>query len=145
MCGDGVRWTTGELAGEEVRVSDTMEAQLAGVGFRIEAITPTVQLVPGEGATQWKWAIAATKSGEQRLHLTLSAVLTQEGRDRQYTIRTFARTLVVDVTLRERLGGFVDDYAVDRSLRNDLGLLGWLARRRRQRGAEPRPRPSGPG
>ena len=44
----------GEEEGD-VRVSDTMAAQLTGVGFAIEAVTPATQLVATDGVTEWKW------------------------------------------------------------------------------------------
>jgi hypothetical protein len=125
----------GELSGETVRVSDTMEAQLAGVGFAVQQLTPAVQLVPGEGSTRWKWAVEATESGTQRLHLTLSAIVDQDGKDRQYTIRTFARTLDVDVTIRDRLSGFLEANWQWLWAALLVPVLGWAAQQRRRRKA----------
>jgi hypothetical protein len=132
---------SGELEGEQVRVSDTMEAQLAGVGFAIQEITPAVQLVAGEGSTRWLWAVEATKEGQQRLHLTLSAIIDRDGRDRQYTIRTFARTLDVDVTLQDRLNGFFGDNWQWLWAALFVPLVGWLLQRRRHRKAAQEPPP----
>jgi hypothetical protein len=131
----------GDLGGEQVRVSETMEAQLAGVGFAIQQITPAVQLVGGGGTTRWKWAVEAEESGRQRLHLTLSAIVDRNGRDRQYTIRTFARTLDVDVTLQDRLNGFFGDNWQWLWATLLVPLVGWLLQRHRHRktAAEPPP------
>jgi hypothetical protein len=99
----------GEQEGEQIRASDAMEAQLTGAGFDIAPVTPAVQLVSKEAVTEWKWEVEPTKTGERRLHLTLSALIDLDGRDRTYTVRTFERTLDVNVTFGERLETFVSD------------------------------------
>ena len=96
----------GRREGARIMASDSMEAHLVGSGFKIEAITPTVQPASGAGVTEWKWEVEPTKAGTQRLYLTLSALLELEGKQSVYTVRTFERSLDVRVPLRERLSGF---------------------------------------
>ena len=97
------------IEGASIRASDAMQAQLSGVGFAIEPITNAVQVVAGEGVTRWTWEVKATEVGKQRLYLTLSAILDVNGKERTYTVESFRRTLEVDVTLGERLSGFLGD------------------------------------
>lgn len=99
----------GEREGERIRASDRMDARLTGLGFKIEAITPAVQLVSGSGVTEWRWEIEPTRVGTQRLHLTLSALIAVDGTESAYTVRTFARTLDIRVTWGERVSGFLSD------------------------------------
>jgi hypothetical protein len=96
----------GRREGARIVATDLMEAHLVGSGFKIEAITPTVQPASGAGATEWKWEVEPTKAGTRRLYLTLSALLELEGKQSVYTVRTFERRLDVRVPLRERLSGF---------------------------------------
>jgi hypothetical protein len=112
----------GPTEGEQVKASETMEAQLAGIGFAIEPLTPALQLVAGEGVTQWRWAVEATKSGEQRLHLTLSAVFDRNGK-----------------ALQDRLGGFFDENWQWLWATLFVPLVGWLLRQRRRGKAEEPP------
>lgn len=98
----------GVKAGATIKASDSMEAHLSGSGFKIEAITPAVQLASGSGVTEWKWEVEPTKTGTRRLHLSLSALVDLKGKESAYTVRTFERTLEIDVPLRERLTGFVE-------------------------------------
>ena len=42
----------GEEEGEQIRASDTLEAQLTGTGFAIEPVTPETQLVAGSGGKE---------------------------------------------------------------------------------------------
>lgn len=99
----------GETHGATIRVSDVMIADLSGLGFAIEEITQPTQVVAGEGITDWRWNVAPTETGSRRLHLTLSALITVNGSERPYTIRTFEAELTVRVSWPERLGGFVEE------------------------------------
>lgn len=124
----------GQVEGEQIRVSEAMEAALVGNGFDIRPITPAVQLVAGAGVTRWAWSVEPSEHGEQRLHLTLSALFTRNGVDRPYTIRTFARTLEVEVSLQERVSGFVEDHWEWLWATLLVPAAGWALRRRRGEG-----------
>ena len=69
----------------------------------------------------------------------LSAVVNRQGQDRQYTIRTFARTLDVDVTLQDRLGDFVGGNWQWLWATLLVPVVGWALRQRRHRKAQERP------
>lgn len=99
----------GEREGEQIRASDSMEAHLTGAGFAIEAVTPEIRLVDRDEITEWKWEVEPTKTGQRRLHLTLSALIDVHGNEKPYTVRTFERTLVVEVTLQQRLETFAEE------------------------------------
>ena len=99
----------GDRVGARIRITNTMEARLTGSGFEIEAITPELQAVGREGVTEWRWEIAATKTGTRRLHLTLSALIDIDGASVPRTIRVFDQTLTIHVTWLDRLSGFFGD------------------------------------
>ncbi len=99
----------GEAEGATILVSDVMIADLSGLGFAIDEITPTTQVVFHEGLTDWRWSIAPTETGSRRLHLTLSALISVNGSERPYTVRTFEAVLAVRVSWPERLSGFVGE------------------------------------
>ena len=122
----------GRREGARIKASDAMEANLAGTGFKIEAITPAVQPVSGAGVTEWKWEVEPTRAGTRRLHLTLSAILDLEGKESLYTVRTFERTLEVRVPLRERLSGFVGRNWQWLWTALLLPVGGWVLSRRRE-------------
>ena len=98
----------GPRIGARIRAADVMEATLTGTAFEIEDITPTQQTVTA-GVTRWKWEIEPTETGRRRLHLTVTALVPIDGRDRRRAVRTFERTLEVEsvaVAMPARLAGF---------------------------------------
>ena len=128
----------GDKEGEQIKVSDRMEAQLSGLGFTIAAITPAVQPVSGQGVTEWRWEIEPTRVGTRRLHLTLSALIDLKGRESTYAIRTFERSLAVRVTWSERLSGFLSDNWQWLWTALLIPLVGWaLSKRRRPVSSRP--------
>lgn len=97
----------GPVESARVKISDQMEARLTGLGFRIEAITPERQAVTRGERTQWQWQIEPNKSATLELHLTLSALIEVNGAPSTRAIRTFERTIQVEVPLVHRLADVV--------------------------------------
>lgn len=89
-----------------IKISNRMEARLSGTGFQVEALFPEVQIVSSKGVIQWKWYVTPTEHGLQHLHLTLSAILTVSNRDAPFVIRTFDRTIDVEISLAQRASSF---------------------------------------
>ncbi len=126
----------GETEGATIRVSDVMIADLSGLGFAIEEITQSTQVVAGEGITDWRWNIAPTETGSRRLHLTLSALISVNGSERPYTIQTFEAELTVRVSWPERVSGFVGEnwQWLWTTILVPLALLAWRYWTTRRRG-----------
>jgi len=75
--------------GVEIQVIGRMEARLSGRNFSISTITPEKQTLSQGAETEWKWAVTPTKSGPQKLHATLSALINIGGKSTLKEIRTF--------------------------------------------------------
>lgn len=88
----------GEKEGARIRISDRMEARLSGTDFQISAITPELQAVTRDDTTEWKWEVRPQRPGRHNLYLTLTAVLYVEGSPLPRTIRTFDKTIEVEVS-----------------------------------------------
>ena len=84
-----------------------MEAQLTGSGFAIEAQEPDLQAVTSQKSTRWTWKVTPTGHGPQTLHLTLSAHIDVAGRDAPLVVRTFDRDIQVNITIPQRVSGFL--------------------------------------
>lgn len=98
----------GEQVVESVQVSKFMEARLTGVGFTIVPISQAQQVV-GSGITTWEWEVTPEKEGRHRLNLSLDAFVRMDGQNVART-RTFNRDIDVDVTVSQRIGGWVDQH-----------------------------------
>jgi hypothetical protein len=97
----------GELESARVRISNRMEARLSGQGFKIEALVPEVQAISSEETTRWKWQVIPTEHGLRSLHLTLSAIITVSNRDTPLVIRTYDRTIAVEISIGQRVSSFI--------------------------------------
>ena len=95
----------GQSGHAATQYSKTMEAQLVSHGFNIAAVGPSTQLVEAGRTTRWKWQIKPKEGGEQRLDLTLTAVL-GEGKDR-ILLQTLRRDIKVNVKFSQRASGWL--------------------------------------
>lgn len=90
-----------------IQISNRMEADLSGLGFKIEALVPQEQAVYRGKTTQWKWEVTPTKDGDQNLYLTLSAIINVSNQKVPLVIRTFDKTIEVEVSVGQRISTFV--------------------------------------
>jgi hypothetical protein len=90
-----------------IQISNRMEADLSGLGFKIEALVPQEQAVYRGKTTQWKWEVTPTKDGNQNLYLTLSAIINVSNQKVPLVVRTFDKTIKVEVSVSQRISTFV--------------------------------------
>jgi hypothetical protein len=129
----------GEKQGASIRVSNMMVAQLRGTNFQINAVTPETQVVTSHEATEWKWEVKPTSAGRQKLFLTLSAPFTVDGQSTSKLIRSYDKTIEVNVTLGQRATDFIDKYWQWLWAAVILPLAGWLWKRRQAAQAQKSP------
>ena len=100
----------GHKEAKEVKVSENMAARLTGSKSVFE-ITPAheddIQPVSKVRTTRWIWIIKALEPGEHKLVLTLSAVLSLDGKGSPRTLGVFRKTIPVELTLPDRLSAFI--------------------------------------
>lgn len=121
----------GEKIGATIKVSDRMEARLSGYMFQITAITPEIQAVSKRQRTEWKWEIKPKEEGRHSLHLTLTALLGIDGRNTPRAIRTFSKSIEVEVTASQRLGIFFSNNWQWLWAAILVPVAGWLWKRRK--------------
>ena len=118
-----------QMQQNRVKVIDRMEARLTGTDFEITAVTPELQAISRNETTIWKWQIKPISSGAHYLHLTLTAILTIDGKDIERAIRTFDKRIEVNVSWSSKIGYFLNNnwkwlWAVI-----IVPLFGWLWKR----------------
>ncbi len=124
-----------------IRVSNSMEAQLTGTGFTIQALRPGLQAVTSQQITRWKWEVTPTEYGRQTLHLTLSAHLEVAGRDTPLVIQTFHREVQVEITVPQRVSGFIQNNWQWLWAAVVVPVGGYLWKGRKKRRVKPKARP----
>jgi len=99
----------GEVMCVRIAVGDVTQARLQGSNFEIEPLTPETQTISPKGTTKWKWEVEPTKAGEgQELHLTISAFVRTPSGTRPHAVKTFDRTITVNVTWGQRVANFLN-------------------------------------
>jgi hypothetical protein len=109
-----------------------MEARLTGPNFEITAITPEQQALSGANITQWTWEVKPTSEGTHRLHLTLTAIIQVEGDPTSRAIRTFDKEIIVEVTLAQKVGDFVNNNWEWLWATIVVPIAGWVYKKRKK-------------
>ena len=125
----------GAQVGAQILASNTMEAALTGIGFKIQDITVARQAV-GSAVTEWKWEIEPTMPGRLTLHIALTAFVVVNHAQADYGVRTFDRTLQVQsvpVAWTTRAAHFLSSNWVWIAGLISLvtGAIGWFLRSRK--------------
>lgn len=122
----------------EIRISNEMEARLTGTGFTFKRIEPASQAVSRLATTRWRWEVIPEERGTRVLHLALYAHIRIAGSDKRYVVRTFDRTINVQITMPQRVTGFVFENWQWLWAALLLPTAGYLWKRRKDHGG-PRP------
>ncbi len=104
--------TGAEKESAVVKFSKRMKAELIGENknaFEIVQITPTVQAVSSMQSTQWKWDVTPVESGRQYLHLTLTALITVDEKETEWSVKTFDKEIQVNVVIKDEIRNFVSE------------------------------------
>ena len=98
---------SGEVQVAEARMSEEVGATLVSPGLAVTALTPERQFVSRVEPTEWRWAVQGSAEGQHELTLSLYAILPEHTSVR--VLKTFERSLVVEVPPRQAALGFVKD------------------------------------
>jgi|GEM_PF-6563331 len=97
----------GKKEGDAIKASHRMRARLTGPNFQIAEITPMEQAVGTSDTVEWKWEIKPLSAGRHNLHLSLDAMLSFEGSSTPHNIRTFDKTIEVEITAAQNASAFL--------------------------------------
>jgi hypothetical protein len=124
----------GEIQQQQIRVSQIMTASLKGSGFKIEVISPALQLINIEGTTEWRWEITAIEPGVQKLYLSMDAIFNHNGKDLPYTVETLSEEIEIIVTWQQKVSAFVGENWKWLWTTILVPFLGWIWERRKNKG-----------
>jgi hypothetical protein len=123
--------SSGQTEGDTVKVANRMEAKLTGSNFQITAITEEEQAIGKNDTAEWNWEIKPQSKGRQKLHLTLTAIFVIDGKKTPKTIRTFDKTIEVEVTAKQASKGFIAKNWQWLCVVIIFPIAGWLWKRRK--------------
>ena len=95
--------------GADIKVSSRMKAALVGTYFDIKELRPAIQAVTSIAPTTWRWTITAKEDGTQELSVQLMLFLEIDGKETPFLVKSFERTVEVEVTSLVRTRKFVEN------------------------------------
>lgn len=89
---------SGTKVSKKVKVSRVVKATLTAPDFDVVNITDPEQIVSDIDSTEWLWTLKAKSSGTHEVNLSVTAVITVDGRESKHHLKTSDRTVVIEIT-----------------------------------------------
>lgn len=88
----------GTVTQDSVRVSRIVKAAIVAPEFDVVAITEAEQALAETESTEWLWALTAKSAGAHDVTLSVTALITVDGRQTKHHLKTFEKVITIDVT-----------------------------------------------
>ena len=98
-----------EVVVNTARVSKIVTAALIAPTFKVIKITSEEQVITTE-TTVWEWELIPTKVGPQEIKLTIDALINVDNTHATKHIKTFEQTIIIDITHKQLLMQYINQY-----------------------------------
>jgi hypothetical protein len=93
-----------------IAISKIVIASIVADKFDIKALTPERQAISPTSQTEWLWQLTPKAPGQHEITLSISAVVTVDGNTAERFIKTFEKTVIVEITTMQYIMGFAKQY-----------------------------------
>lgn len=100
----------GTVTGKEIKVSKVVKATLIAPDFDVAKITEEEQILSDSESTEWLWSLSPKSSGAHDVNLTVTAVITSDGKETKHQIKTFEKTITVNITAEQIIINWLEKY-----------------------------------
>lgn len=94
----------------QIRVSRILKANLVAPDFKVDPVTPEEQPVAESGSTEWHWNLKPLSAGIHPVKLSVWAEVKIGPKSVQYSIHTYDRQVMVEVTAGQVVGSWWSKY-----------------------------------
>lgn len=122
----------GRKSSASVKVSQVVIATLTAPDFDVQNVTPEEQAIAQTQRTEWLWTLTPKSIGKNEVKLSITAVVKLDGKDYKYHIKTYEKTILIEIKPQQRLEEWIAKYWqwLFSTLILPLGL--WLYKRQKK-------------
>lgn len=100
----------GTVTANEIKVSKVVKAAIIAPEFIVTNITEEEQILSDTEPTEWLWSLEPKKAGSHDINLTVTAIITSNGRESKHHIKTFEKTVTVEITTQQVILSWIQKY-----------------------------------
>lgn len=101
---------TGKVNSAKVKISKVVIATLSAPDFTIEKVTPEEQAVAETAPTEWIWTLTPKSTGKNEVKMSITAIVTIDGKEHKYHIKTYEKTIIIQVTPQQVVSDWFSKY-----------------------------------
>ncbi len=94
---------TGPKTTATINVSKVVRANLVAPDFKVTNVTPEEQVIAENNNTEWEWLLKPTSPGKHEVTLTVTAIITVDGKEKPHHLKKFEKVLTIEVTKQQVL------------------------------------------
>lgn len=98
----------GQRISKKIEVSKIVTAKITAPDFDVTLITPEEQILSFTKPTEWLWTLSPKSSGKFEVNLSVNAVITVNGRETSHHLKTFDKTIVIEITNQQIVKNWID-------------------------------------
>lgn len=100
----------GTITSKEIKVSKVVKATIVAPDFDIAKITEEEQILSETESTEWLWSLTPKSSGPHDVSLTVTAIITSDGKETKHQLKTFEKTITVNITTEQIIMTWLEKY-----------------------------------
>lgn len=93
---------------EPVQVSRLVKATVSAPDFEVTNVTDSEQLILDDAATEWQWILVPKRPGKHSINIVVTAIITYEGKEKPYHLKTFDKTVTIEITPKQFILGWFE-------------------------------------
>ena len=91
----------GSVTSKEIKVSKVVKATIIAPDFEVTKITEEEQILADSESTEWLWSLSPKSSGSHDVSLSVTAIITTNGKESKHHLKTFEKTITIDITPKQ--------------------------------------------
>lgn len=99
----------GAKTGQTIKISKVIIASISAPNFDVTQVTPEEQVISSDSPTEWLWSLKPKTTGEHSVNVTITAIVSVDGKERKHHIKTFDKTVTVVVKPQQVATSWAED------------------------------------
>jgi len=92
---------SGNKSSNKIQISRVVKATVSAPDFEVTNVTDSEQLILENQTTEWLWTLRPKSVGTHSVNLVITAIITYEGRDKPFHVKTFDKTVTIEITPKQ--------------------------------------------
>lgn len=101
---------SGNKNARSIKVSRVVNAKITAPDFNVVEVSPADQVISNSSSTEWLWNLTPKEVGKHEINITVTALITVDGKSSTHHLKTYESSVVIDVTASQLISEWLKKY-----------------------------------